>query len=143
MIICLIFIGFIVVGGLGLLLTKLIDEFSQRWVDDVWYCIFGMMLAIGLIFTLVCGGVALSVQVNEQIDYEATVGEREILVYRIEHRDESTPIELSGGLYTDIINFNNSIRKTKARGNNPWVSWFYNQKIANNVDFITLDTLNE
>lgn len=143
MIICLIFIGLVVVGGIGLLITKLIDEFSHQWVNDVWYNIFGITFAIGLITTLVFGGFALSVQVNEQIEYEAAVDEYNILVYRLEHRDESTPIELSGSLYNDIIDFNNRVRKTKAWGNNPWVSWFYNQKIADNVNFITLDNLNE
>ena len=40
-------------------------------------------------------------------------------------------------LYNDVVEFNNELRRIKKWANSPWVSWFYNQKIAS-IDYIEI-----
>ena len=70
------------------------------------------------------------------INYQNALYRKEMLEYRIEHMDE----DVIGNemLYNDIVEFNNELRSTKKWAENPWTSWFNNQKIAD-LDYVVLE----
>lgn len=92
-----------------------------------------VLILIGLIFSLILGTVAIVVQSRENLDYENAMYQKEVIEYRIEHKDEN--ITGNERLYDDIVSFNNNLRSTKKWANNIWTSWLFNDKIAD-IDYI-------
>ena len=58
-----------------------------------------------------------------------------MLVYRLDQAEEDNNVIEYAELYNAVVYYNNSIRKSKVYGNNPWLSWFYNPLLAN-LDYI-------
>lgn len=88
---------------------------------------------------MVFAGMAIGTKVNCDVDYENKLAEKQMIEYRIEQDEEIAGNEL---LYTQIVEFNNSLRKTKKWSSKPWTSWFHNHKIAE-IDFIELEEVNQ
>ena len=83
---------------------------------------------------LICAGaVALIVEIGEDQAYQETLYERQVLIHRMENK------ELSGNemLYTQIMDFNNKLRREKRWSANEWVGAMYNEKIAT-IDYIKI-----
>ena len=134
MIITLIFIG-IFIAGIVLLIISNSSKISYSARDIIRY-IGVMCLLLGGIMGIVTGGISIGTAINADIDYEKTIYERDVLEYRLEHLSENmTGNEL---LYNDIVEFNNRLRHTKKWADSPWISWFFNQKIAD-IEYIELD----
>lgn len=133
MIITLIFIGIFVVG-IVLLIIGNASKISYNARDFITF-IGIACLVFGGIFGIITGGIGIVTAINEDIDYEKTIYERDVLEYRLEQLDENvTGNEL---LYNDIVEFNNGLRYTKKWVDSPWTSWFFNQKIAD-IEYIEL-----
>lgn len=114
-------------------------------IYDKWLCwkdslaIIGVTcVIIGAICSVVFAGMAIGTKVNSDVDYENKLAEKQMIEYRIEQGEEIAGNEL---LYTQIVEFNNSLRKTKKWSSNPWTSWFYNAKIAE-LDYIEIKEVN-
>lgn len=112
--------------------------FKIRYSFDTYeeFYIYTILLTIFTVFffTLV-GGSILRVKINEDIDYQSALYEKKVIEYRIDHMlDNIVGNEM---LYNDVVEFNNELRRIKKWANNPWVSWFYNQKIAS-IDYIEI-----
>lgn len=133
MIITLIFIG-IFVAGIVLLIIGNSSKISYNARDII--CNIGIIcLVLGGIFGMITGGISAATAINADLDYENTIYERDVLEYRLEHSDENmVGNEL---LYNDIVEFNNRLRHTKEWADKPWISWFFNQKIAD-IEYIEL-----
>lgn len=84
-------------------------------------------LSVSLIFIN-----ALSTESN----YQTRLIEYATLNYKLECLPKDT--EETEKLYLEIINFNSSIRTTKYWASNPWTSWFCNQLINKEIDYITI-----
>lgn len=95
-------------------------------------------VVVGTIFSIFFVCMAISVKVNCDVDYENKLAEKQMIEYRIEQGEEIAGNEL---LYTQIVEFNNSLRKTKKWSSNPWTSWFHNAKIAE-LDYIEIKEVN-
>lgn len=135
MLITLIFIGIFIVG---IVLTCLGTHSSQMYWkarETLQYIGICCML-LGGIMGIITGGISIGVGINVDTDYENALYEREVLEYRLEHMDEN--IIGNELLYNDIVEFNNELRYTKKWAENPWTSWFFNQKIAD-IEYIELD----
>ena len=103
----------------------------------------GLKEALGFILTFVNAIILLTnicfilgVQINKDIDYQNKLYEREMLEYRIENTDKN--ITGNEMLYNDIVEFNNSLRRTKKWSNSLWTNWFNNADIAA-IDYIEIE----
>ena len=133
MIITLIFLGLLI---LSFVLHCLNEEY---WLSDIIYGFIIVFSVIGTVGSVVCG---LIIAMNfgfQEIYFNNTVYEKQVLEYRLEQQDNIAGNEL---LYKDITEFNNSLRSTKRLANNPWTSWFDNQKVAE-LDYIEIPAMGE
>lgn len=73
---------------------------------------------------------------NTEPDYQTKLIEYTTLNYKLEHLSEEA--EENEKLYLEIENFNGSIRTTKYWAENPWTSWFCNQLINKEIDYIII-----
>lgn len=95
----------------------------------------GISLVIGA-FTLITTSSAISVKVDEEIEFEKTLYTKEALEQRLEQSEN-----LSNGnemLYSEITEFNNDLREIKYWSQNPWIGYKYNQRIAQEIDYIVI-----
>ena len=128
--------------SIGIALFVVGAMFAIIFHDSYYYEIHEVVVVVVVIsgiFLLLFGSIALGVQVTADTDYQKMVHEREVLVYRLEHVDDSTGNEF---LYSDLVEFNNKLRHEKIWSANPWVGCLYNSKIAT-IDYIELPINNE
>ena len=88
---------------------------------------------VGFTVSFVSSTFIINNAATKQVNYEKALYTKKTIEYRIEHqKDNIIGNEL---LYNDIVKFNNSLRNTKYWVDNPWTSWFNNDKIAQ-LDYI-------
>lgn len=98
-----------------------------------------ILFLVGCIGTFLCVLCIMCAQISKQALYEKEVMRRDTLEYRLEHRDnEQVGNEM---LYSDILEFNQDLYSVKKWSRNPWVNWFWNDKIAE-LDYIDIDEEN-
>lgn len=101
---------------------------NEYW-DTEWVASIGAILGFISLITLVATITKiLIVQIPRNLDYERTQYERTQLIVEYEKGNEYA--------YDSIIEFDKQLLSIKKWANNPFTNWFYNQKIANEVDFI-------
>lgn len=126
----------IVIFSIMLLIIGIILPFVYKRINHFYteldFISFAFRSAgmIVLIISLTMCGVTY---VNADIDYQNKLEEKELLEYRINQQNDIVGNEL---LYSQIVEFNNDLRYTKKWAKNPWTNWFFNQKIADNIDYI-------
>ena len=132
MLITLLFLLLIVIGVVLYIIGKNTESWEAEEQFGILSVVFG---AIGVAGLLPCLFAILNAQIPANINYEKMLYEREMLVYRLENKEEN----LIGNehIYTQVIEFNNELRNTKYYSNNIWTNWFYNQKIAT-IDYIEM-----
>lgn len=96
--------------------------------DDIFPPIDPQPVVIILCLSFIFSGVAIcrvvNVQITKQSEYEKALMRRDMLEYRLEHKEELyTGNEL---LYSDILEFNRQLYSVKKWSANPWTSWFWN-----------------
>lgn len=129
---------------IGLLLLSIITAIichviaNKTWSDTaegLRNIFVGISLVIGA-FTLITTSSAISVKVNEEIEFKKTLYTKEALEQRLEQSEN-----LSNGnemLYSEITEFNNDLREIKYWSQNPWIGYKYNQRIAQEIDYIII-----
>lgn len=123
---------FILIIGIAFLI-------SCKGFGDDYLAIIGIVcVVIGTIFSLTFAFMVIETKTNSDVDYENKLAEKQMIEYRIEQGEEIPGNEL---LYTQIVEFNNSLRTTKKWSANPWTSWFHNAKIAE-LDYIEIKEVN-
>ena len=133
MLFVLLFIIFIVVG---FIMFAIKNNFNFSWqVDNILENIGTILILIGIIAEIICASGIIINRFGYDIDYQNASYEREVLEYRLDHREDEFPGNEM--LYSDIINFNNKLRSQKKWVNNPWTNWFNTEKIAA-LDYIEL-----
>lgn len=90
----------------------------------------GVLFGVSLVPLMICLFTIASAQIGRDVKYEERLHERNMLEYRLEQAEEDNNVIEYAELYNDVVKFNNSIRRTKKWGNNPWTSWFFNPLIA-------------
>ena len=105
------------------------DTYEDFYIHTVFLTIFTVF------FSAFVGANILHVKINEDIDYQSALYEKEVIEYRIDNMSDN--VVGNEMLYNDVVEFNNELRRTKKLANNPLVSWFYNQKIAS-IDYIKI-----
>ena len=131
MIITLISLVSIVIGIV--LINARLDNYK---IEDCINGIGAALMTLGILFSCTCFAIIIGQVSAREIDYQNTLYEKEMLEYRIEHMEEN--ITGNEMLYSDIVEFNNELRRVKKWANNSWTNWFNNQKVAT-IDYIELD----
>lgn len=103
----------------------------------------GVLFGLGVLLT-VCGGliafimaiciiyahVGVDAQIEEnRIEYEALCERQEIINSEYEDVSKSDVIK-------DIAEWNKDVYSTKHWANNPWTSWFYSKRVADDMKMI-------
>lgn len=104
-----------------------------RSTNDKWYGTLGLIIGIiGFMATMLSVIFVCVIQCPSTIDYEKMAHEREVLVYQLENDDTDDV------LYSEIVEWNNTVRTAKRYCDNPFLNTFVNHKIADNLEYIEL-----
>ena len=99
--------------GLGLLLT-----------------VGGGLIAFIMAICIICAHVGVDAQIEEnRIEYEALCERQEIVESEYEDVSKSDVIK-------DIAEWDKDVYSTKYLANNPWTSWFYSKRVADELKMI-------
>lgn len=103
----------------------------------------GILFGLGLLFTvgggliafimaicIICAHVGVDAQIEEnRIEYESLCQRYEIVTSEYEDVSKSDVIK-------DIAEWNKKVYSTKHWAYNPWTSWFYSKRVADNMKMI-------
>lgn len=110
----------------------------------LWKCdYYGIGNGLGLLFTILGGGIAfimaiciiiahvgVDAQIEEnRIEYESLCQRYEIVTSEYEDVSKSDVIK-------DIAEWNKNVYSEKHWANNPWTSWFYSKRVADDMKMI-------
>lgn len=112
------------------ILYKVNKFFNNEKVMILWFAIF----LISAISTVLC----LVLIISYNVGAKDTIYDNKIKYYDICNKAEnvvknSTEEEL---VKSEIIEWNHEVLKYKSGYNNPWISWFYNKEVLDNMDYI-------
>lgn len=126
--------GIIFVIGLILLLKYRKDFWEHQGVITTGFT----LMLIGGAVMLICGILCLTFATTADLDYANMVEKRDAIEYRLEQIENDKNLLVNGGVYDDIVEYNNEIRKYKKYGSsNPWTNWF-NPAPIDKLDYIKL-----
>ena len=107
-------------------LSVLLEMFVRGWrVAEA------RMFYFFLVFLLLPLVLIAYVKTTEELGYQKMQYERQQLIEEYESGNQFA--------YDDIIAFDKDLRDYKFWGKNPFVNWFYNQRIVDDVDYILYD----
>ena len=116
-----IILTFALIAVVGFLLSL---YFYKYW-DNFFETAFLILSLISAIFTIFFGSYCIINKINADINYENMLMQRNAIVYRLEQTKNDNNLLVNGGVYEDVIEYNNTIRKYKRWKHNFWLSWFY------------------
>ena len=95
---------------------------------------------IGAVSILVCGIMCLCINadINSELEYQNMLLEQKSIEYRLEQAKSENNFMTNGGVYYDVIQFNNKLRAYKTYTHNFWVGWFWTDKPAE-LEYIELN----
>ena len=95
---------------------------------------------IGVVSILACGFMCLCINadINADLEYQNMLLEHKSIEYRLERAESEGSFMTNGGVYNDVIQFNNKLRAYKTYTHNFWVGWFWTDKPAE-LEYIELN----
>lgn len=114
-----------------------------KYRKDIWkhegVTITGLtLMTVSGIVILICGILCLAFTATADLDYANMVEKRDAIEYRLEQMENDKNLLVNGGVYDDIVEYNNEVRKYKKYGSsNPWTNWF-NPAPIDKLDYIKL-----
>lgn len=137
MIITLIALGILIIGITLVILNEKTDIFG-RFYDEIEilccsFIIFGIIASIMCIGTILVKGIGEDRNIEQnRMKYESL--QRRIEVVNSEYEDASR-----SDLIKDINEWNEEVYNKKYWAKNPWTSWFLNQKIVDELEYIDFE----
>ena len=137
MIITLIALGMLVIGIILVTLDEKTDIFD-RFYDGIellggMFIIIGTLASMGCILMILLKGVGENKTINEnKMEYEAL--QKRIEIVNSEYEDVSR-----SDLIKDINEWNEEVYNQKYWAESLWTSWFFNQKIADELEYINFE----
>lgn len=137
MIITLIALGMLIIGITLVILNEKTDIFG-RFYDGIEilggsFIIFGSIFSISFILVILLKGVGEDRDIEQnRMKYESL--QRRIEVVNSEYEDASR-----SDLIKDINEWNEKVYDKKYWAKNPWTNWFFNQKIADELEYINFE----
>lgn len=107
----------------------------KYYPSENFYVTTAFLTIFTILFSVFVGSCIAETKINEDIDYQSALYEKEVIEYRIDNMSDN--IVGNEMLYNDVVEFNNELRRIKKWANNPWVNLLYNQKIAS-IDYIEI-----
>lgn len=88
--------------------------------------LFGVLLSVTCgCLIVICAIIIIINQVTADLKYEGLQECRDAIVYRLEQIDTNDQnIMVNGGIYDDIIAYNQNVRRLKKFRNSFWTNWF-------------------
>ena len=133
--------GIIIIGAICLIVGIIL---YKCFIDDILYSegwlvggIIGILL--GAVILISCGICCLVENYGAQAEktYEDLAHTKAVIEYRLENSNTDESLTINGGVYDDLIEYNNTIREYKMMTHNFWVGWFYSDKPAT-LEYIEL-----
>ena len=132
----LIFVIFGIIFVIGLIL--LLKYRKDIWTHEGAITTGFTLMVVGGIVILICGILCLVFAATADLDYANMVEKRDAIEYRLEQIENEENLLVNGGVYDDIVEYNNEVRKYKKYGSsNPWTNWF-NPAPIDKLDYIKL-----
>lgn len=100
---------------------------KHYWQGGGWAVSAFMCIMLGSICVICATTGIIDAAINNDIRTENLVEQRNVIEYRLDQSDKDTNIMVNGGVYQDIVEYNNTIRKYKKWSNNLWVNWFWSK----------------
>lgn len=137
MIITLIGLGILIIGIVLVILAEKTCIFDRFYGDiDLLGGIFiliGTIISIGCIVLILCKEVGENNIINKnKMKYESL--QRRVEIVNSEYEDVSR-----SDLIKDINEWNEEVYNQKYWTENPWTNWFFNQKIADELEYIDFE----
>lgn len=125
----LIFIITVVAAIIGFVVMSLTDNEVVGFIGSIF---FGAGAIVGVIMLLMIVTEHVGVNANiaeKQIEYEALCERKELISSEYEDVSKSDMIK-------DIAEWNKNVYSYQHWVYNPWTSWFYSKRIADNMEMI-------
>lgn len=126
--------------GLGLLVIAIVLHivYNNWWNSPACFTYISVLsYVIGGALVLICGIACIACSVSNDIEYEQELNKRDAIMYRLEHLDNEENLLVNGGVYEDVVEFNNNLLTYKTWTHNPWIGCFLPDKVAE-LDYIEL-----
>ena len=122
----LLFILFIILIVIGIVLV--IIDYKYNYDVGVMTVIGAALSLIATVCIIVSLFHVIPLHSHKDFDYQLMLDRKTAFEYRLSHIDENP--NGNERLLSEIQSFNEEIATTKYYSENPWVNWFYNEKIG-------------
>ena len=117
----------------------LVDKFTGIYVNETLKNVCVGICIICTIFAVVFGLICFSVEFREDLDYEHMQDRRAAIVKEMAIIEQSQiNTNESVKTYEKAVQFNSDLREAKRFSNNVVIGDMFNQRIANEIDFIVI-----
>ena len=141
MILTILFASILLLGVIGQIVHVVVDNYTYtctpEWFDFTCF----ILIIVGTLLNVFTLGTVLFNLGSKNINYEKTAYEKEVLEYRLDQIEQGNSVTGNELVYNDVVEFNNDLRSIKKWSNNPWTSWFNNDLIADNIDYIEIPNM--
>lgn len=140
----LIFLGILILGFVIHRLSKILRYKYGRWDDrvDIAETAESFTILIGVAGLIFCGLMSLCANVGadnriakNQIKYETLCKTYKLIQSDYEDISKVEVLE-------EIAKWNTKVQDEKYWSENPWTNWFYNQKVADSLQYIDILEIN-
>jgi hypothetical protein len=108
------------------------DEYEERVLFGLGllFTVGGGLIAFTMAIGIICAHVGVDAQIEEnRIEYESLCERQEIINSEYEDVSKSDVIK-------DIAEWNKKVYNQKHWAYNPWTSWFYSKRVADDMEMI-------
>lgn len=114
----------IILAVIGFFICYLIE--TKMIGNHLFLDLTALGIAVGACIALVvCGAQCIIAKANANLEYQNTLQQHDAIVYRLEQTKNDKNLLINGGVYDDIVEYNNKIREYKKWKHNFWLNWFY------------------
>ena len=121
-----------------LILLLIISIILWKSGDCDWKDFLGMLGSLICIIAIGIIGIGCIIEnATAPKIYADMVQKREAIEYRLDKAEDDSSLTVNGGVYNDLVEYNNKLRGYKLYTHNFWIGWFYADTPAE-LDYIEL-----
>lgn len=120
----------VVITIIGIVMVNKINEWESVYGLGLLFTVAGGMVTFIMVIGIICAHVGVDATIEEnRIEYESLCERYEIVTSEYEDVSKSDVIK-------DIAEWNKKVYSTKHWAYNPWTSWFYSKRVADDMKMI-------